>query len=113
MVEVVLEGVDGEPGGAVELVVVTGAAGEVVGALFTGAVVVGPELGTAGGGSVVGATVVEGAVVEGAVVAVGLSGDVHPAGGVDEPDWPGMRTVPAHPKSENSASLVMVAPSEK
>jgi hypothetical protein len=47
------------------------------------------------------------------VADVGLSGDVHPAGGAVAPVWPGMSTVPAQPKFENSASLVMVVPSTK
>lgn len=38
-------------------------------------------------------------------------GGVQPTGGTPEPVWPGMRMVPAHPKSENVASRVTVPPS--
>jgi hypothetical protein len=64
------------------------------------------------GGEVVGDPAT-GAVDVVVVADVGLSGDVHPTGGAVEPVWPGMRTVPAHPKFENSASLVMAVPSAK
>jgi hypothetical protein len=47
------------------------------------------------------------------VADVGLSGEVHPVGGAVEPVWPGMSTVPAQPKFEKSASLVMAVPSAK
>ena len=40
-----------------------------------------------------------------------VSGLTHPAGGVAEPCWPGMRTVPAQPKSEKVASPPDVEPS--
>lgn len=102
MVEVVLDGTDVGSGAVV--LVVEGVTGIVV---DDGGVV-----GDAAGPSTRGA-VVEGAVDEGAVVADGLSGEVHPVGGVDEPDWPGIRTIPAHPKLENSASLCSVEPSAK
>jgi len=42
-----------------------------------------------------------------------VSGETHPAGGDVAPDCPGMSTVPAHPKSENVASLAVVEPSVK
>ena len=64
------------------------------------------------GGEVV-ADAVNGAGDVVVVVDVGLSGDVHPTGGAVAPVWPGMRTVPAQPKFENSASLVMAEPSAK
>jgi hypothetical protein len=64
------------------------------------------------GGEVV-ADAVNGAGDVVVVVDVGLSGDVHPTGGAVAPVWPGMRTVPAQPKFENSASLVMAVPSAK
>ena len=42
-----------------------------------------------------------------------VSGETHPAGGDVAPVCPGMRTVPAQPKSENVASLAVVEPSVK
>lgn len=59
------------------------------------------------GAAVVAVTPVElvAAVVDGttvvAVVDVAVSGETHPAGGAVAPCWPGMSTLPAHPKSEN------------
>jgi hypothetical protein len=50
------------------------------------------------------------------VVVVGatpVSGETHPAGGVVAPVWPGIRTVPAQPKSEKVDWLLVVEPSEK
>lgn len=52
----------------------------------------------------------------GAPVAVaGLvpSGEVQLTGGTPEPVWPGMSTVPAHPKLENVAASVTFPPSPK
>jgi hypothetical protein len=66
-------------------------------------------------GIVVEGTVVDGGSVE-VVVVVGatpVSGDTHPAGGALAPDCPGIRTVPAQPKSEKVDSLLVVEPSEK
>lgn len=40
-----------------------------------------------------------------------VSGLTHPAGGVVEPCWPGMRTVPAQPRSDR-VSPIDVEPSE-
>jgi hypothetical protein len=75
------------------------------------------------GGNVVDGKVVEGTVddvvvddegtVEAVAAATPVSGDTHPAGGVVGPVCPGISTVPAHPKSEKVASLVLVDPSEK
>ena len=76
MVVVEPDGTDVVPGGAVEPVLATVLVGDVVGAVATGALVAGAAVGA----------VVGGTVVDGAVVAVGSSGDVHPAGGADEPD---------------------------
>jgi hypothetical protein len=42
-----------------------------------------------------------------------VSGETQLAGGVDEPCWPGMTMVPAHPKSERVVSPEIVVPSEK
>jgi hypothetical protein len=84
-----------EFGGSVTVVVVT--AGSVDGTV---------EDGTVDDGG----TVVDDVVV---VVATPVSGDTHPAGGVVGPVCPGINTVPAHPKSENVDSLVVVEPSEK
>jgi len=53
------------------------------------------------------------AVVGVVVGALGLSGDVQLAGGTPEPDWPGMRTVPAHPKFEKIVESVTDPPSLK
>ena len=47
------------------------------------------------------------------VGATPVSGETHPAGGAVAPDWPGISTVPAHPKSEKVASLELVDPSAK
>lgn len=65
-------------------------------------------------------TVEDGAGVEGGtvdvvvvVVATPVSGETHPAGGAEGPVCPGIKTVPAHPKSENVDSLLVVEPSEK
>lgn len=98
-------------GGAGDVVVVPG------GALVVddgGTVVAGPLDGAVAGG------LVESGAVAGALGAgvvdgdeEGSSADVHPAGGAAAPVCPGMTTVPAHPKFENSASLVMVVPSAK
>jgi len=51
--------------------------------------------------------------VEAVAAATPVSGDTHPAGGAEEPVCPGISTVPAQPKSEKLASLVLVEPSEK
>ena len=48
----------------------------------------------------------------GTVVVVVPSAETHPAGGVGAPCWPGMRTVPAQPKSEKVVSPVWLDPSE-
>jgi hypothetical protein len=48
-----------------------------------------------------------------AVGAVPVSAETQPDGGVEAPVWPGIKTVPAHPKFANVASSVTVAPSEK
>ncbi len=45
------------------------------------------------------------------VPGVAVSGETHPAGGAVAPCCPGMRTVPAQPKSENVTVSVWVAPS--
>ena len=50
---------------------------------------------------------------DGAAVVVVVSGEVQPAGALVGPCWPGIKTVPAHPKFVNVASRVTVAPSEK
>ena len=47
------------------------------------------------------------------VGAVPVSAETQPEGGVEAPTWPGIRTVPAHPKFEKWASSVTVPPSEK
>lgn len=47
------------------------------------------------------------------VGAVPVSAETQPEGGVESPPWPGIKTVPAHPKSEKWASSVTVPPSEK
>jgi hypothetical protein len=46
------------------------------------------------------------------VVESGVSGETQFAGGVVGPTWPGMRTVPAHPKLLKSAFTVTEPPSE-
>ena len=53
------------------------------------------------------------AVVVDVVGAVPVSAETQPGGAVEAPTWPGIRTVPAHPKFENRASSVTVPPSEK
>ena len=65
-------------------------------------------VGVCGFGTVV--VVVE--VVE-VVGAVPVSAETQPEGGVETPPWPGIRTVPAHPKFEKWASSVTVPPSAK
>ena len=52
-------------------------------------------------------------VVVDVVGAVPVSAETQPEGGVESPPWPGMRTVPAHPKFEKWASSVTVPPSPK
>jgi hypothetical protein len=52
-------------------------------------------------------------VVVGVVGAVPVSAETQPEGGDEAPTWPGIRTVPAHPKFEKWASSVTVPPSEK
>lgn len=50
------------------------------------------------------------------VVVVGaapVSAETQPEGGVETPPWPGITTVPAHPKFEKCASSVTVPPSAK
>lgn len=47
------------------------------------------------------------------VGAVPVSAETQPEGGLESPTWPGITTVPAHPKFENWASSVTVPPSEK
>ena len=47
------------------------------------------------------------------VVVIVLSGETQLAGGDVAPSCPGMRTVPAQPKSEKVVSPVWLAPSEK
>ena len=47
------------------------------------------------------------------VGAVPVSAETQPEGGLGSPPWPGITTVPAHPKFENWASSVTVPPSEK
>ena len=67
-------------------------------------------------GAIVGAVDVEGVLdvdVEVVAGATPVSGETHPAGGDVAPVCPGMSTVPAHPKSENVASLELVEPSVK
>jgi len=44
---------------------------------------------------------------------LGPSGEVQPVGGTPDPVWPGMSTVPAHPKSEKVACKVTEPPSLK
>jgi hypothetical protein len=73
----------------------TGVAGETV-------------VGVCGLGPVV--VVVEVVVVVGAAP---VSAETQPEGGDEAPIWPGIRTVPAHPKFEKWASSVTVPPSEK
>ena len=73
----------------------TGVAGETV-------------VGVCGLGPVV--VVVEVVVVVGAAP---VSAETQPEGGDEAPTWPGIRTVPAHPKFEKWASSVTVPPSEK
>jgi len=90
---------------------VGGGNGVVVGVVDGGVTVEEVDGGVVDGGEVV-VDPVTGAV-DVVVGDVGLSGEVHPSGGAVEPVWPGMRTVPAQPKFENSASLVMVVPSAK
>ena len=51
--------------------------------------------------------------VDGVAGATPVSGETHPAGGAVAPDWPGISTVPAHPKSEKVASLELDDPSAK
>ena len=51
------------------------------------------------------------AVVDVVLVAAVPVGGVQPTGGTPEPVCPGMRIVPAHPKSEKVASRVTVPPS--
>jgi hypothetical protein len=84
-----------DPDGVEELVVVegeTGVAGEmVVGGCWFGPVV----------------------VVVDVVGAVPVSAETQPEGGVETPPWPGMSTVPAHPKFEKWASSITVPPSLK
>jgi hypothetical protein len=86
------------PDGVVELVVVEGEVG------VTGAMVVG-----VGG---FGAVVLVLVVVD-VVGAVPVSAETQPDGGVEMPAWPGIRTVPAHPKFEKWASSVTAPPSLK
>ena len=78
-----------------------------------GAPVVEGETGVAGeavvGDCGLGSTV----VVVGVVGAVAVSAETQPEGGDEAPTWPGIRTVPAHPKFEKWASSVTVPPSEK
>ena len=70
-------------------------------------------------GGIVEGTVEDGTVVDGGtvdvvvVVATPVSGDTQPAGGAVGPVCPGIKTVPAQPKSENVDSLLVVEPSEK
>ena len=56
---------------------------------------------------------VDGEVVGVVVDGPGPSGEVQPVGGTPDPVWPGMSTVPAHPKSENIACRVTELPSLK
>jgi hypothetical protein len=84
------------PDGVDELVVVEGETG------MAGVMVVG----VVGFGSVV--VVV---VVVDVVGAVPVSAETQPEGGVERLPWPGIRTVPAHPKFEKCASRVTVPPS--
>ena len=44
---------------------------------------------------------------------LGPSGEAQPVGGTPDPVWPGMSTVPAHPKSEKVACKVTEPPSLK
>jgi hypothetical protein len=82
-------------------VVTNGVAGGIVVGAVDG-VVTGVVVGMVGG-EVSGAT----------VVVVVLSGDTQPGGGDVAPCCPGMRTVPAQPKSEKVVSPVWLAPSAK
>jgi hypothetical protein len=81
-------------------------------------VVVGGESGGAGE-IVVGVGWLDPVVVVVVVVVVEVAGaapvsaETHPAGGVEMVLWPGIRTVPAHPKFEKCASSVTVPPSAK
>lgn len=92
-VVVVVDDVD--PGVDVLVVVEgeTGVAGAIVVGVCSGAVVV--------------------VAVEDVVGAVPVSEETHPEGAVETPPWPGIRTVPAHPKFEKWASRVTVPPSLK
>jgi hypothetical protein len=87
---------------------VRGSVVDVVGSVVDGSVMA---------GGVVDGTVEDGGTVEVDVeVVVGatpVSGDTQPGGGALGPVCPGIRTVPAHPKSEKVDSLVVVEPSEK
>jgi len=47
------------------------------------------------------------------VGAVPVSAETQPEGSVEAPVWPGIKTVPAHPKFEKWASSVTVPPSPK
>ncbi len=92
----------------------------VVGIVVVDVVETGPfemGVGVVGGGTVEALEVV--VVVPGAEVVVvvatrgaPVSGLTHPVGGVAEPCWPGMRTVPAQPKSDRVVSPIDVEPSE-
>ena len=86
---------DVDPGVGVDVVVEgeTGVAGEMI------AGVCGPRLDVVDVVDVVGAGP--------------LSAETHPEGGVEAPPWPGISTVPAHPKFEKWASSVTVPPPVK
>jgi hypothetical protein len=58
---------------------------------------------------VLGTVVVVVEVVE-VVGAMPVSAEAQPGGGVESPPWPGIKTVPAHPKFEKCASSVTVPP---
>jgi hypothetical protein len=98
-------------------VVVVVAAVDVVGSEGVDELVVVVGESTVAGGIVVGVSwlgpVVVGVVVVEVVGAAPVSAETQLDGGVEAPPWPGITTVPAHPKFEKCASSVTVPPSEK
>jgi hypothetical protein len=72
-------------------------------------------VGRSGAAGAIVVDVCSGAVVVVVVVvgAVPVSVETQPEGAVETPPWPGIRTVPAHPKLEKWASSVTLPPSLK
>jgi hypothetical protein len=93
-------------GGSVVVVL----AGNVVVVVVVGAVVVVVSTGALFGPGTLEVVVVEVVVVVGAAPVSGLT---QPVAGAVEPVWPGMSTLPAHPKSEKVAVSTDVPPSAK